>query len=937
MKRSCLFAGIGLAAAAGCSREHYRARADKDVEAVISQKNIFPDWKVENWHAYPDPRARFADPSNPDAPPYPPDDYAAYVSSPNPQRPGRGGAGRYEGDGYLKCLAEWDARNRAEDEAAEADGRGEAGLDRTAAGTDQPDARPTREPKPPTDAKAPPDGGPKDRGTVPEADPQDKPADRAAAAAAAGGAAYADIYASQAKPFRIRLDQAVELAIFNSREFQDRREDLYLAALPVTLERFAFAAQAFAAERIIRQSILQNYTPGGPSENWQIGTDLGVSRTFATGGTLLVRLANQIVIDLSGPNPQTSLSNLSLTFAQPLLQGGGYAVTLENLTQAERTLVYAIRSYSRFRNQFYAAVAGQGSSVQTGGQGGGGGTGGGAGYTNNPYGLQGLSANLGRGVGANLTSNAIGYFNTVLQAATLANQRRNVTTLEQFLRLFRNLNEGGAVTELQVGRVEQNLINGRITVLTSSRSYLDGIDNFKLQLGLPTTVPLELDSSPVRPVRQQLARFEELFDQFRQLEEAAGRADPNEPAGALRERWRRLLTDSSLARGTRFAQQWVSAEAALRPLTTADLDRRAADLLTARRRLLDARADRQLKGVAETPAQEAEIAAADAELDRIRFELALRRYEARPWAGAAPARQAAEQALGVRAVLEAGLLVAAQPRNERLARIRSAWPGLRPVLVDGADVVTAPLDEAYERAGQTALLRRLDLQNARAQVVDSWRQIAVQANSLLGIFDVRYDLETQSPRDQANGLEFGANRTRHTVTLRVEPPFVRRAERNAYRAALISYQRSRRNLMAFEDNILVDARSDLRVLRQLAESYKLQQRAVEVAYAQVDNARSTLVAPPDPAARDTAAAQASLTEQLLSAQQALVQAQNTLYSTWVAYTASRIEFLLDMELLTLDSRGLWTDEQPPSPPPAGPAPPQPPPPPPGPQAAGRPR
>ena len=293
-----------------------------------------------------------------------------------------------------------------------------------------------------------------------------------AAAAAAGGAAYLDIFSSKQTAFRLRLDQAVELAIFNSREFQDRREDLYLAALPVTLERFSFAAQAFAAERIIRQSILTDFRPGGPGENWQIGTDIGVSRTFATGGTLIVRLANQIVIDLSGPNPQVSLSNLSLTFAQPLLRGGGYAVTLENLTQSERTLLYAMRSYSRFRNQFYAAIAGQGGTIQ----GTGGGGGGGAGYTNNPYGLQGLAANLGRGVGANLTASPTGYFNTVLAAATLANQRQNVTTLEQFLKLFRNLNEGGAVTELQVGRVEQNLINSRLTVLTSSRGYLDGLD-----------------------------------------------------------------------------------------------------------------------------------------------------------------------------------------------------------------------------------------------------------------------------------------------------------------------------------------------------------------------------------------------------------------------------------------------------------------------------
>ncbi|MFO0848225.1 MAG: hypothetical protein U0871_06680 [Gemmataceae bacterium] len=698
------------------------------------------------------------------------------------------------------------------------------------------------------------------------------------------------------------MNQAVELAIFNSREFQDRREDLYLAALPVTLERFNFAAQAFAAENLIRQSTGRDF-PGGGGEAWRINTDATVSRNIATGGQLIVRLANQIVVDLSGPSPQVSLSNLSLTFIQPLLRGGGYAVTLESLTQAERSLLYAIRSYARFRRVFYAALVGQGSSIQ--GQGGGGSSGG---YTNNPYGLQGLSTNLGRGVGANLTAVPAGFFSTVLQSATLANQRQNVVALEQFLRLFQNLQEGGAVSGLQVGRVEQNLINSRIQVLTSTRQYLDSVDNFKLQLGVPTTLPLELDDGPLRAMRTQLERFEALFADAREVAELGGKFDPAEPVDQLRGRWGRILTESSLARGTAFSQQYLEAAAALRRLPDDALTARAADLLALRRKRLDLRADRQLKNQPEPPSETADLEAIEAALDRLSFEQALRRYEARPWLAAPPERRANEQAVVFRSVLDAGLLVAAQARTERLTKVRDTWPTLPPVVIDGVDVLTMPLDEAQHKTAQAALTSRLDLMNARAQVVDGWRQIAVTANALQGVFDVRYDLNTTTPRDEAAGLAFAGTRTQHTVTLNVQPPFVRRAERNAYRAALIGYQRSRRNLMAFEDNILADSRSDLRQLRQLAVSYRLQQRAIELAYAQVDNARSTLTAPPDPTARDTAAAQAALTEQLLSAQQALVQAQNTLYTTWMAFQATRIDYHLDLERLPLDARGLWTDD-----------------------------
>ncbi len=101
---------------AGCSRSFFRNAADKDVEGVITEKNKFPDWDVKSWHVYPDPRSRFADVSNPDRPPYPPDDYAARVLSPNPQHPTKKtGTGRVDGDGYLKMLEEWNTLNRTGD------------------------------------------------------------------------------------------------------------------------------------------------------------------------------------------------------------------------------------------------------------------------------------------------------------------------------------------------------------------------------------------------------------------------------------------------------------------------------------------------------------------------------------------------------------------------------------------------------------------------------------------------------------------------------------------------------------------------------------------------------------------------------------------------------------------------------------------------------
>ena len=582
-----------LLAATGCSRKFFRERADKDVAGVITQKNRFPDWAVKNWHVYPDPRARFADPFNPDRPPYPPDDYAARVMSPNPQHPHKkAGVGRVDGEGYLHLLEQWDAENRAQNPTP---ARGappqQTDMPRSpypppadlaqvpampapavAAGPRTsvvPQVGPWVAVKPPTSTReesGPPLVGPRvteihdsavqiasaveesgkpvpalvqipvappallpeipvagrpeklqePRPIDPKADPKQGPVPPDAAPSPYllndPAADYLRALYSNQQGYRITLDQAVELGLINSREFQDRREDLYLAALPVTLERFNFAARAFFTEQSVRQSVGRNLN--GSGEFWDINTTAGFSKRWPTGAALLVQLANQVVIDLGSNRPDIAVSNLSLSFLQPFLRGGGLAVNLEDLTLAERNMVYAMRSYARFRKIFYVAVAAGGN------------------LTNNPYGLQGLSVNLGRGIGGNLTAPVVGFLPLLQQTANISNQQKNVAALDRLLALYQAFREGGQQSDLQVGQVEVQLLNSRGSLLGSAggggggggsgiRGYLDSLDNFKLQLGLPLTVGLDLDDVPLKPIRLQLVRFEDVYADLRELEAEA--------------------------------------------------------------------------------------------------------------------------------------------------------------------------------------------------------------------------------------------------------------------------------------------------------------------------------------------------------------------------------------------------------------------------------
>src|SRR5208282_5134386 len=119
-----LVAGL-LAPLSGCTRSFYRKRTDEEVSEVLAQKDKYPDWAIENWHIYADPRARFAESGDPDRPAKPPDDPAAYCMSPNPQKPGKAGVARIEGNGYLELIAKWDQENRARQAQREAEEKSE--------------------------------------------------------------------------------------------------------------------------------------------------------------------------------------------------------------------------------------------------------------------------------------------------------------------------------------------------------------------------------------------------------------------------------------------------------------------------------------------------------------------------------------------------------------------------------------------------------------------------------------------------------------------------------------------------------------------------------------------------------------------------------------------------------------------------------------------
>jgi hypothetical protein len=297
-----------LVAAEGCTRRYYRTQVDKEVGEVLAQKDKYPAWKIENWWVYPHPMARFADPSNPDRPPRPPDDPASFDLSPNPQHTPKAGVERIEGRGYLELIARWDKENRERKAREEAEakrsiepplpggpgsgseeqeaaagppvavrGRGPAGPAREeqvawVPVADPPAAARGQEPPAPAPRQAPAGG----------AEPYPVTAIPSQRDAIAEARARSLLDISGRPAYLLTLDQAAELAMFNSRQFQDQRENLYLASLPVTLERFSFMAQFFAASEAMR-TYAGRTAPGGPENNWSLNNGIGRPRSCRPG------------------------------------------------------------------------------------------------------------------------------------------------------------------------------------------------------------------------------------------------------------------------------------------------------------------------------------------------------------------------------------------------------------------------------------------------------------------------------------------------------------------------------------------------------------------------------------------------------------------------------------------------------------------------------
>jgi len=172
----------------------------------------------------------------------------------------------------------------------------------------------------------------------------------------------------------ITLEESLEIAVLHSRSYQNRKETVFLTALSLTQSRHTFtpifssgssAIGATAPVDVTREIsrlvdgtvVKQTEVASAQQQQLQLHADTGVRILLRSGGQIASDFSVDFSSILTGGLPSVSNSRLGARLTQPLLRGAGFKVAREQLTQAERDLLYELRNFARFRKDFSVQIA----------------------------------------------------------------------------------------------------------------------------------------------------------------------------------------------------------------------------------------------------------------------------------------------------------------------------------------------------------------------------------------------------------------------------------------------------------------------------------------------------------------------------------------------------------------------------------------------------
>ncbi len=271
-------------------------------------------------------------------------------------------------------------------------------------------------------------------------------------------------------PVRLTLLQALQVGARNSFEYQTRKEDIFRKALDLDLERNDFR-NTFTGQV---ESILDNDTTGNRVEsNAKTTGDFSLSRKLQSGAVLTTAIAIDManLLTLGGASSFGIVGSASVSI--PLLRGSGRHIVIEDMTQAQRDVVYSISTFERFKKTFAVNIA-------------------------------------------------TDYLLVLRQIDVVKNNEENYRGLIASARRARRRADAGRQTEVEVDQAVQDELRARNQWISAIETYNRRIDSFKSSLSLPPDASIELDRSELD---QLSLRAEKLFAVIKEQEEASSEKD----------------------------------------------------------------------------------------------------------------------------------------------------------------------------------------------------------------------------------------------------------------------------------------------------------------------------------------------------------------------------------------------------------------------------
>ncbi|MFT4541712.1 MAG: outer membrane protein TolC [Planctomycetota bacterium] len=254
------------------------------------------------------------------------------------------------------------------------------------------------------------------------------------------------------------LERTLEAAFHTNREMISRRESLYLDVLSLMGSRHSYNPQISAMlsttfsdseeglasyGATFSPSISQRLTHGG---NLSLS---GRTSWNARDGFFLEEVGEGVDARFEAvDSPDEYDLSASFSYSQPLLRGFGYDVSHESLIQAERNLIYAVRDFELFREDFSINAAQQ-------------------------------------------------FYSLVEQKQSVANQHENIDISDFQLRKAQAMYDIGRGTQIDLFRAERTELQDRNSLIQAEQDFDLALDRFKIFLGIDIDTPIEIvDAQP---------------------------------------------------------------------------------------------------------------------------------------------------------------------------------------------------------------------------------------------------------------------------------------------------------------------------------------------------------------------------------------------------------------------------------------------------------